>query len=176
MFILRTFFFAALCVAGVQSAEACQREFAGELYSISPYEDDGLSNAEREHCARGALMHYDPERGWEGVYGPDGHDVTALDLAGTDSQWGPFLVVVDEFQQVWMRYGPFDEDFFSNHQDVTMFNMVYPDGDLVYATHIETLHLENGLITLAVHVGDGVLCGIQADPSGTFQWQYLECF
>lgn len=165
----------AITVGGAP-AQACSIEFGNSYYRITPEKDDGLSNAERVKCAKGALIYYAEPTGWAPMLNANGGKVVALDINGIQAGEWDFMVLVTEANELIMRFGsPADGDLYVNDQSHSTFLAYGPDGKPIKAMGIGEVKMQGGQIMVGVRSRPQLYCEILSDAQWNFDWQNWSC-
>lgn len=174
---------AAVCLAAALAAPpaaACtieiQLDRGTDLYRISPLVADGLSNAERVDCTLGELVYNPDQTGWVAAMDDRGQPLRLLDIRGINWRGMTFLVLVNEYGMVGMRFGPPEQRFLDSSNRVSVFPMQDDDGTFVQARRVSNLKMEpGGSIVVEVETGNSEYCSIVSNPSGQFDFSTTEC-
>lgn len=153
---------------------ACQLEL-DHLYSITPFEDDGLSRAEREDCALGELHYYDEKEGWLSMRDEQGEPLRARDMAGLVASRGEFLIVVLEDKRVAMRWGgPGNGRFFARDAEHRSFYGHDMDGAWLAALRLGDLSIDEdkGQLFVGMTTDNPEYCAVDPDERARLVWDW----
>lgn len=164
---------AALSISA-PGAHACEREFGDSYYRLTPFQDDGLSRAERADCALGTLSAYTEQTGWVDMVDATGQQLVAQDIMGVHAAGADFLVVIGPDNQLVFRWGDFaGGQFFAGDNT---FEALDPDGNPAYVQKISVVNYIDGQLNVEVYVDANYYCEISADAEFVFNWQTWNCY
>ncbi len=154
-------------------ANACSLETDASYYGIMPYEDDGLSRAERVNCSLGKLEYYTKAHGWREMRDEQAQPLEAQDMAAVSTPAGELLVLILRDHRVAMRWGgPGNGAFFSEDDNHTAFYALDDKGEPLNGLRIgEVSHdPKRSTVLIGIRTNSAEYCEIETDPEYVLHW------